>query len=152
MQNEYLLMSNELLIRNCTKEDSAAIFRMICTLEGENPDKNAFEKVFFSNLEKKNIYYVKAEVDNKTAGFISMHVQELLHHTGKVAEIQEMYIEEAYRNSGYGEELLWYLRDIALNEGCRHFEVSCNIIRDKTLNFFTNRGMQCTHYKFTERL
>ena len=145
-------MKNSLHIRKCVKEDSDAVFRMICLLEGKNTDKTAFEAVFCSNLEKNNIYYLIAEHEGEPVGFISMHIQFFLHHTGKVAEIVEMFIDKNYRNSGYGEEMLWHLREIAIDEGCRHLEVSCNIIRERALSFFLNRGMQCTHYKFTERL
>ncbi len=145
-------MEKLLKIRKCVREDAEHVFRFICQLEGENPDRNDFDNVFLSNLEKPDIIYILGEIDSKIIGFASMHMQQLLHHTGKVAEIQELFIDSLYRNSGYGEQLLLHLRDCAENEGCRHFEASCNIVRDKTYNFFASRGMQPTHHKFTERL
>ncbi len=145
-------MEKLLNIRKCKKEDADSIFKIICQLEGENPDRSDFDIVFLANLEKPEVYYIIAELNSKIIGFASMHIQHLLHHTGKVAEIQEMFIDPFFRNQGYGEELLWHLRDIAGNEECRHLEVSCNIVRDKANLFFSNRGMNPTHRKFTERL
>lgn len=145
-------MEKQLKIRKCLKEDADAVFKMICQLEGENPERQDFDRVFLSNLENREVYYIIAEFNSRIIGFASMHIQVLLHHTGKVAEIQEMYIDPLYRNSGYGEEMLYYLRDIAEEKDCRHFEAACNIVRTKTHNFLGNRGMQSTHYKFTERL
>ena len=145
-------MEKLLNIRKCTKEDADSIFKIICQLEGENPSRDDFNKVFFSNLEKPEIYYIIAEFNSKIIGFASMHIQQLLHHTGNVAEIEELFIDPFYRNRGYGEELLSYLRDIAENKNCKHFEISCNVVRDKAYDFFSNRGMNPTHRKFTERL
>lgn len=145
-------MKSSVTIRNCNSGDADSVFRIICQLEGQNPVRKDFDSVFFSNLEKSDIFYIVAELDSRVIGFASMHIQQLLHHTGKVAEIQEMFIDPAYRSTGYGEEMFWHLRDIAETEGCGHFEVSCNIIREKTHTFFSNMGMQTTHYKFTERL
>jgi (aminoalkyl)phosphonate N-acetyltransferase len=145
-------MDKALKIRKCTREDSDFIFKIICQLEGENPDRIEFDSVYKSNLERADVFYILAELNSKIIGFASMHIQKLLHHTGKVAEIQEMFIDPVYRNAGYGEELLWHLRDIAESEGCKHLEASCNIVRDKAHAFLSNRGMHSTHFKFTERL
>ncbi|MDX9801832.1 MAG: GNAT family N-acetyltransferase [Spirochaetia bacterium] len=145
-------MDKKLKIRACLKEDADEVFKMICHLEGENPVRADFDKVFLSNLDNNSVYYIIAEFNSRIIGFAGMHIQALLHHTGPVAEIQEMFIDPLYRNSGYGEEMLNHLRDIAEAKGCRHFEAACNIVRTKTHSFLGNRGMQSTHYKFTERL
>ena len=145
-------MEKLITIRKCKKEDAEFIFKIICQLEGENPDVDDFNKVFLFNLANPEVHYIIAEFNSKIIGFASMHIQHLLHHTGKVAEIQELFIDPAYRNRGFGEELLWYLRDIAGTEKCKHLEISCNLVRDKANSFFSNRGLSHTHRKFTERL
>ena len=145
-------MEKHLNIRKCIKEDADSVFEIICHLEGENPDVEDFGKIFLANLKNPEVHYIVAEFDSTIIGFASMHIQQLLHHTGKIAEIQELFIDPLYRNRGFGEELLWHLRDIAGSENCKHLEVSCNIVRDKANLFFSNRGMNPTHRKFTERL
>ncbi len=139
-------------IRNCTPEDLHSVYEMICTLEGENPGIEEFTEVYSSNLNDKNIFYIVAESEGKAIAFSSIHIQQILHHTGKVAELMEMYVEPDFRDSGIGEAMFWNLRDKAEACGCRFFEISSNIVRDKTKTFFENRGVQLTHYKFTERL
>jgi len=145
-------MEKLITIRKCNKEDAESVFKIICQLEGENPDVDDFNRVFAANLKDPEVHYIIAEFNSKVIGFASIHVQNLLHHTGRVAEIQELFIEPVYRNRGFGEELLWYLRDIAVNENCKHLEISCNNIRDKAHLFFSNRGLNLTHKKLTERL
>ena len=139
-------------IRKCTADDLHTVYAMICTLEGENPGIEEFTEIYSGNLNDKNIFYIIAETDGKSVGFASIHIQQILHHTGKVAELMEMYVEQEYRNTGIGEAMFWNLKDTAEACGCRYFEVASNIVRDKTKSFFENRGLQLTHYKFTERL
>ncbi|MCL2481172.1 MAG: GNAT family N-acetyltransferase [Spirochaetaceae bacterium] len=139
-------------IRKCKKDDADSVFEIICQLEGENPDVGDFNRVFLTNLENPEVHYIIAEFNSQIIGFASMHIQNLLHHTGKIAEIQELFIDPSHRNRGFGEELLWHLRDIAGSENCKHLEISCNIVRDKANLFFSNRGLNPTHRKFTERL
>ena len=139
-------------IRNCTTDDLHYVYEIINALEGENPGIEEFTEIFSTNLNDKNIFYIVAETDEKIVGFASIHIQMILHHTGKVAELMEMFVEPEYRNSGIGEAMFWNLKDTAEACGCRYFEVSSNIVRDKTKIFLENRGVQLTHYKFTERL
>ena len=139
-------------IRSCKTEDLHYIYEMISALEGENPGIEEFTEVFSTNLNDKNIFYIVAEADEKVIAFASIHIQLILHHTGKVAELMEMYVEPEYRNSGLGEAMFWNLKDTAEACGCRYFEISSNIVREKTKTFLENRGVQLTHYKFTERL
>ena len=139
-------------IRNCTTKDLHDVYEIINALEGENPGIEEFTEVFSTNLNDKNIFYIVAETNEKVIAFASIQIQLILHHTGKVAELMEMYVEPEYRNSGIGEALFWNLKDTAEACGCRYFEVSSNIVRDKTKTFLENRGVQLTHYKFTERL
>ena len=139
-------------IRNCTTEDLHSVHEMISALEGENPGIEEFTEVFSTNLNDKNIFYIVAESNDKIIAFASIHIQMILHHTGKVAELMEMYVDPDFRNNGIGEALFWNLKDTAEACGCRYFEISSNIVRDKTKTFFENLGVQLTHYKFTERL
>ncbi len=139
-------------IRVCEIEDLQTVYKMICLLEGENPGIEEFTGVFKDNLNDPNIHYIITETDNRPIGFAGMHIQKILHHTGSVGELIEMYVDPDFRNEGIGEAMFWYLRDKAESCGCKHFEVACNIVRGKTKEFFENRGLHMTHYKFTERL
>ena len=139
-------------IRNCTTDDLHTVYEMIIALEGENPGIEEFTEVFTTNLNDTNVFYIVAEADDKVIAFASIHIQLHLHHTGKVAELMEMFVDQDYRNNGIGEAMFWNLKDKAEACGCRHFEISSNIVRDKSKSFFENLGCQLTHYKFTERL
>ena len=139
-------------LRNCISDDIHFVYEMIVALEGENPGIEEFTEVFSTNLNDKNIFYIVAEHDEKIIAFASIHIQQILHHTGKVAELMEMFVDPDYRSNGIGEAMFWNLKDTAEACGCRYFEISSNIVREKTKTFLENLGVSLTHYKFTERL
>lgn len=143
---------NDVKIRNAEPSDAEIIYRFICKLEGENPTREEFDDIFTSNLKDCNYHYYLAEKGGQPVGFIGMHIQNVLHHTSKIAEIIEMFVLSEYRGIGIGEMLYWHTKDIAQENGCKFFEVSCNIVREGSLNFFERMGFEKTHYKFTERL
>lgn len=145
-------MSEDIIIRNAELADTDFIFQFICKLEGINPQREEFEKIFREELENENSYYLLAEKDGKPVAFAGMQIQNALHHSAKVAEIVEMYVLREYRNSGIGEKLYWHAKDIALENKCKFFQISCNIVRERAIGFFIDLGFQKTHYKLTERL
>ncbi len=55
-------------------------------------DKNAFDMTFGKNLTSKSVFYWVIENNESVIGFVSLHIQELLHHQKKVAEVQESCI------------------------------------------------------------
>lgn len=145
-------MQEKSIIRKAEAKDAEEIYKIICKMEGEKPAIEQFNKIYFENLKRSNTYYYIAEKNGILAGFISMDIRNRLRHTAKTAEIIEMFVLPEYRNEGIGEDLYWKLKDIAIEKGCKFFEVSCNIVRERSVIFFEKLGFQHTHYKFTEYL
>jgi PhnO protein len=80
-------------------------------------------------------------------GFLSCHVQQLLHHAGPVGEIQEMYVLPDWRSQGVGQQLVEYLVAIARQEGWVNLEVTSNRRRIRTHAFYERMGFTATHVK-----
>ncbi len=140
-------------IRRAKKSDVNKIFQMINELENFSLDKNSFLKIFYNNLKNKQIFYVVSEHGGKTVGFISLHIQKLLHHAGKVAEIQELFVDSAMRGHGVGEKMIKYVKRIAQEENCDSLETTSNIKRKRSHKFYQNKaGLIRSHYKFTQKL
>lgn len=145
-------MTEDIIIRNADMKDLDFIYQFICKLEGEIPRKEDFESLFREELENSDSYYLLAEKDGKPVAFAGMQIHNALHHTAKIAEVVEMYVLREYRSSGIGEKLYWQTKDIALEKKCKFIQISCNIVRERAIEFFTDLGFQKTHYKLTERL
>jgi PhnO protein len=139
--------------RKARKTDLEKIYSMMNELEGFSLDQRRFSKIYHNNLKDKNIHYVLALKNGQSVGFISLHIQNLLHHAGKVAEIQELFIDPAARSEGIGEKLVSHVRAIAKRLNCDSFETTSNVKRKRAHQFYKRKtGMNQTHYKFTQKL
>lgn len=136
-------------IRKAEMHDLDSIFSLICELEESQISKNHFCAVFLNNLSNKNIHYVVAEQSGKIVGFISVHIQQLLHHAGSIAEIQELIVTKQYQGSGVGHKLFEEAKNISEDNDCINIEVCCNRMRGKSHAFYEKLGMKKSHFKFT---
>ena len=141
------------IIRQALEKDLHTVYRFICLLEETDFEYAAFEGIYKENLHSKNCLYLVAETPADGAvAFISAHIQNLLHHGGKVAEIQELFVDEAYRGGGIGNALVEALEKNLRAAGCISFEVTAQNKRTATHHFYEKLGFVPTHKKFVKQL
>ncbi len=138
------------LIRPAEARDAAVVYRFLCELEDQQLDLTAFQTVFERNLGQSDIYYRVAEAGGEVIGFMSCHVQHLLHHVGKVGEIQELFVRDDYRNQRIGRQFMDALDTLARQQNFVNLEVTTNRIRTDTHRFYEQAGFRATHYKFVK--
>ena len=139
-------------IINARPEHFPQIYSLICELEEASLDRTKLEAVYLQNLADPNIHYLIALENGGAAGFASVHVQCLLHHGGKIAELQEIVVAESRRGQGIGSLLLSEAEKTARAAGCLQLEVCCNRKRTDSHRFYERQGMVASHFKFTEAL
>lgn len=139
-------------LRSAIKDDLKDIYHLICNLEDCNIDFPEFNQIYLENIGNKSIHYVVVEDKDKIVGFISLHIQKLLHHVGKVSEIQELIVEESYRGLRIGKVLFEEAKRISKESGCIQLEVCCSSKREKSHMFYLSQNMKKTHYKFIDDL
>ncbi len=128
------------------------IYKFLCALEELTLDQTAFKRVFHHNLADPNVYYLLAERAGNVLGFISCHVQYLLHHVGKVGEIQELFVRPDARNQQIGKRLVDALVELAVQEGFINLEVTTNQKRSDTIRFYERESFQRTHFKLVKSI
>ena len=136
-------------IRRAGAIDLSEVYRIICALEDDVLDKTSFSEVFTNNLNDSCCFYFIAETDGKIIGFISMHLQQLLHHCGPVGEIQEFYVDSEYRGKGIGRQLMDEVKRYAGAHKVTSLEVTSNKKRTATVPMYESLGFKLTHNKFT---
>jgi len=141
-----------LQIRKITPTDIDDVYQVICELEKTEYPRKKFEKAFFPNLMNENIFYLVAEKEGTFAGFISLHIQNLIHHCGRVGEVQELIVVKSYRGEGIGAALLREIEKVAEENECELIEVASNSARSRTAEFYINEGYAKSHVKFTKTL
>jgi PhnO protein len=142
-----------IIIRSAISDDMLTVYEQICELEEITLDLNTFKNIFFNNInQNNNLYYVAEESTGLCLGFISCHVQALLHHGGKVAEIQELFVQPHYRNQGIGNMLIKHIESLLKEMGCVSFEVTAQNKRIRTHEFYKKENFIASHIKFTKTL
>ena len=138
--------------RKSEEKDAMQIYKFICTLEEVDFDFVVFRNIYLNNLANSEYIYLIAETENEVIGFISCHTQNLLHHCGRVAEIQELYVSKNFRNIGIGSVLVSEVEKKAIEAGCISLEVTAQNKRMQTHEFYTQVGFDSSHKKFVKKL
>jgi PhnO protein len=149
----------DFIICKATITDINEVYKLICELEETELDKINFEKIYLKNLADENICYLLAiienkienSIENKIIAFVSVHIQYLLHHAGKVAEIQDLFVIQEDRNSGIGKILVEKAEIWAKEQGANDIEVSSNQRRLQAHKFYERENYIKSHFKFTKQ-
>lgn len=142
----------DLTTRPATAPDVAIIYNFLCELEEETFDFDLFQQIFTRNLQNPDCHYFLAFDGSLCVGYASVHAQWLLHHCGKVGEIQEMFVIANYRSKGVGSLLVDQLKAVAERENFEILEVTANKKRLDTHRFYERQGLERTHFKFVKKL
>lgn len=135
-----------LKIRKAQSKDVDAVYAFINDLENTVFDKKRFMQIYKTNLKNKDNIYLVA-VDQAAIGYLSCHVQMLLHHCGPIAEIQELYVVATERSKGIGKILVEELKLILKKRGVPQIEVTSRLSRIQAHKFYEKEGFQWTHKK-----
>lgn len=145
-------MNTEIFIRKAHLNDLPEIYEMMCILDEKNLDFDNFQAVFSTNLSENKIIYLVAHKDIEAIGFIGVHINALLHHSGNVAEIQELFIKQGFRSVGLGKKLIEEVEYQCRLNGIREIEVTSNKKNSLAHRFYRNQEYGESHFKFTKRL
>ncbi|MFN8345849.1 MAG: GNAT family N-acetyltransferase [Spirosomataceae bacterium] len=142
----------ETAIRPASISDVQSIYDFLCELEEETFDFTLFQQLFLRNLQNPDCHYFLAFDGSLCVGYASVHAQWLLHHCGKVGEIQEMFVISDYRSKGVGGLLIRALMQVAERENFEILEVTANKKRTDTHRFYERQGLERTHFKFVKKM
>jgi PhnO protein len=143
-------MDYKINIRPATIQDVNIIYEFMCVLENKTFDFKVFKAHYEANLDNSGINYYVADQKGQVVGFISYHMQYLLHHCGLVGEIQEFFVDEAFRNKGVGRMLMQKIETISSDKGIVSIEVTTNKKRTENVQKYQKLGFTLSHNKFTK--
>ncbi|HEY0740905.1 MAG TPA: GNAT family N-acetyltransferase [Chryseosolibacter sp.] len=135
-------------VRRAKRSDADFIYDCICDLENKKFSTARFRKFYFENLTSKDNIYLVASDASHPVGFLSCHIQPLLHHCARIGEIQEMYVIPDARSNGIGKILLDSLKQLAQKKKVEQLEVVSNKKRRRTHRFYLAQGFTFTSKKF----
>ncbi|MFN3342713.1 MAG: GNAT family N-acetyltransferase [Flavobacteriales bacterium] len=136
-------------IRPATPTDLPAVHQLIEQLEECSIPFEEFAPVYLRNCAMQDIYYFVGEENGTIVGFVSLHIQYLLHHFAPVAEVQEICISDTCRGKGYGKMLLDHVTQVARERDCDLIELCTNKKRTDAHRFYDREGWKQSHFKYT---
>jgi ribosomal protein S18 acetylase RimI-like enzyme len=137
-------------IRQCTPNDIDAVIGMEQQWEQEEIAYGDFNpmsrEAYLAILKRFPAYFLVAESDGHLVGYIHGSVQR--NHPGEVipaqepyAEIEDVYVQPAFRGQDIGGALLERIFEIARQEGIQRFVVGTRSKEtDKILRFYRSHG------------
>ncbi len=137
-------------VRKAGDADVDFIYGFTCELEETIFDRDTFIKNFKQTVTDPNSIVIVAEIDRQAVGYSSCFSQVLLHHNGRVGEIQEVFVSAKHRGKAIGKLLVRAIEEHSQKQQWVGLEVCANIKRTDAHAFYTDLGFQQTHYKFTK--
>lgn len=142
----------QIKLRKAEIHDKNQVYGLICQLVGFEFNMKSFERTFEKNMNNKDIHYWVIENNGSVIGFVSLHFQDLLHHEGRVAEIQELCVDEKFTGKGFGKLLADHAISEARKSNCEIIELSASNKRVDAHRFYDREGWEKSHQKFTRKL
>jgi (aminoalkyl)phosphonate N-acetyltransferase len=140
------------MIRKATISDLANVKKLIEELEEQLFDFDKFKEIFLKNISNSEVHYFVAEVVNEVVGFMSLFESTPLHHCQRLAEIQELIVNEKYRGLSIGKEFIRLAEDLGKENNWLQIELSSNMKRLKAHSFYIRNGFSRGHYKFVKKI
>ncbi|MGE0076765.1 MAG: GNAT family N-acetyltransferase [Bacteroidales bacterium] len=138
-------------IRKATIDDLDSVYSLICDLENQELNIVAFDTIYRFNINSSETIYLVAEIDGRVVGFLSIHIQHILHHSNSTCELQELNVFNEYRSLGIGTQLMQEAERIAKELGLEEIELTTKVFRKRAQEFYTRLGFENTHLKFVKK-
>jgi PhnO protein len=143
-------MANSIHIRGANLQDAPRIKFLLDELERIVSDPLIFDSIFQEYLDDPDVItFVAADASAGVIGFVSCKGQNLLHHQGKVFEIQELIVTAAEQGKGIGRALVEATLHEVRMRGAKSLEVTSNKRRKEAHAFYQSVGFKNSHEKFT---
>ncbi len=139
-------------VRPANEADFDSVYELLNQLKGSQHNYEAFEQNYLQNIADPLVHYLIAVQKNEVVGFISLHVQRILHHPSLTGEIQELIIEENHRGKGIGKMLMEKVELLAKELKLEEVELTTRIHRKEAQEFYKNLGYTNSHLKFVKEL
>ena len=125
-------------IRPGKAEDAASLVNLLEQLGHPLSQPEVLAKIgHFSSYEHRLLV---CELEGRVVGFISLHWFDKFHSLGKTGRITALCVDESIRDIGIGGSLLSVAEAWLKEHGCREIEVTTNMRRSLTPDFYRKHG------------
>ena len=133
-------------IEAAKSEDAARLVILLGQLGYPTTNLEMLDKIQQHNNPTYKLLVAKDE--NQVLGFIALHFYHAFHHVAPIGRITAFCIDETVRGSGIGSLLLTAAEDYFLQQHCFKIEVTSNLKRTRTHQYYRERGYTETSRHF----
>lgn len=139
-------------IRKMELEDLDDVFRLLNELYKNKIQYDKFKEIYYQKLNDANSYYIVAVVNQKIVGVLISELQVQLHRAKKRGYIEDLIVDENYRNKGIGKSLLENAVSYARDNDCEVVDLTSYITNDNAHRFYEKNGFIKHSYMFKKYL
>ncbi|HEX6891537.1 MAG TPA: GNAT family N-acetyltransferase [Chryseolinea sp.] len=139
-----------MIIRQGISADSPSINRLLEQLGYPQQGDRVIEAI--ENYFEPGYYLLVVEIDNMIVGFSSLHWFDMFHMRGKMGRITAICVQEGLRSTGIGHVLLTASEEFLKSKGCVKAEVTTNLKRTLTQEFYAKNGYEINSVRFIKVL
>jgi len=146
---DIFLYFHSMIIRQAVSQDSPLIKNLLIQLGYSNlSDEEINNKI--KSYAQDGYHLLVAEVDYSVIAFLSLHWFDIFHSVGKIGRITAFCVDENFRSKQIGKQLLEASEKFLVQQGCTKIEVTSNIRRLRSHDFYLNRGYIEDSKRFTK--
>jgi ribosomal protein S18 acetylase RimI-like enzyme len=129
-----------MIIRPGRPEDARSLVDLLEQLGHPLTEEQVNAKIeLFSAPGSRLLVY---EMDQRVVGFISLHWFDKFHSLGMTGRITALCVTEKVRDMGIGGMLLTAAEQLLKKHNCREIEVTTNMKRSLTPDFYRKHGYE----------
>ena len=108
--------------------------------------KERFSEMVTQNYECAGVYD-----ENKLIGICGMWFCTR-HYSGRSIEVDQVYIDDAYRGKGLGKQFFEWIYKYVKQKGCEAIELNTYVQNHPSHKFYYNEGFKILGYHFVKKL
>jgi GNAT superfamily N-acetyltransferase len=139
-----------MIIRQGLLADSTSIDKLLAQLGYPQKADESVEAIKSYNHE--GYHLLVGEIDSIVVGFASLHWFDMFHRRGKMGRITAICVAEERRSLGLGRKLLLAAEEFLKVKGCVKVEVTTNLKRILTHEFYLKNGYIIDSKRFIKTL
>lgn len=140
------------MIRKLELKDLEEVFELLDELYENKIEYSIFAQKYEASLNDDNFYEIVAVEDNKVVGVLIARIINRLAKKKNILFIDDLIVNERYRNTGIGKLLIQNAMDYAVNIDCESLELTSLISNINAHRFYENNGFEKRQYKFKKHL
>lgn len=140
----------EVAFNKILKEDFAEVLPYLKKLHSKPPNEDILKQrlleMFDQNYECFGIYQKDRLIGVFGLWFMTRH------YAGRSCEVDHIYINDEFQESGIGKSLFGFVHEYAESKGCETVELNSYVENFRSHKFFMNRGYVIRGYHFLKKL